>query len=194
MTTLAAPFLVGPRLFLRSLTPADADGSYPSWLNDAEVCRGNSHHVFPYTREAALAYIRRVAEARDELVLAMVLHEGDRHIGNIALQNIRPVSRSAELAILIGDRSAWGKGYAFEAATLLRDHAFSAMNLNRIECGTFEDNEAMRRLALKLGMREEGRRRAAAFKGGRYVDIIEYGILQSDSIGSRGDEGGAQTR
>src|SRR5436190_11475099 len=113
MKVSAAPFLVGPRLFLRTLTEADADGPYPSWLNDPEVCRGNSHHVFPYTREAALAYIRRVAEARDELVLAVVLHEGDRHIGNIALHNIRPVYRSAELAILIGDRSAWGKGYAF---------------------------------------------------------------------------------
>ena len=38
----------------------------------------------------------------------------------------------------------------------------------------------MQRLALYLGMKEEGRRREAAFKDGRYVDLIEYGILAGE--------------
>jgi ribosomal-protein-alanine N-acetyltransferase len=177
MTT--SSFITGERIYLRALVESDVLGPYPVWLNDAEVCRGNSHHVYPYTAEAALDYIRLSAQTRDTLILAIVLKEDGRHIGNIALQAIHPVYRSAELSILIGDRCEWGKGYAKEAARLLCDHAFGTLNLHRIACGTFDDNEAMKRLALSLGMTAEGRRRQAAFKRGRYMDVVEYGVLKN---------------
>lgn len=173
-------FINGERIYLRALVESDAEGSYPTWFNDEETCRGNSHYVFPYTPDAAQAYIRLAAQSRDNLILAIVRREDDSHIGNIALQAIHPVYRSAELSIVIGDKSAWRKGYAKEAMRLLCDHGFGALNLNRIACGTFADNEAMKRLALAVGMQEEGRRRQAAFKQGRYVDVIEYGVLKSD--------------
>ena len=174
------PFLAGERLYLRSLVEADAEGSYVTWFNDEDVCGSNSHHVFPYTSEDALAYIRHAVRTRDDLILALVLCGGDRHIGNIALQNIHPVYRSAEFSIAIGEKTAWGKGYGKEAGRLLCDHGFAALNLHRIACGTFDDNVAMKRLALHLGMKEEGRRRQAAFKQGHYVDVIEYGVLRDE--------------
>jgi len=172
-------FLHGPRVGLRPLRLSDADGPYPGWLNDAEVCEFNSHHVFPYSLERARAFIETAARNdRTEIVLAMVV-EG-RHVGNVALQAIHPLNRSAEFSILIGDRRCWGNGIGHEAGALLLDHGFSALGLNRIGCGTTEDNAGMRRLAVKLGMREEGCRRQAAWKRGRFVDVIEYGILASE--------------
>jgi len=98
----------------------------------------------------------------------------------VALQRIDPIARSAEFAIVIGEREAWGKGVGKEAGRLICQHGFSVLNLNRIHCGTFETNEAMRRLAVDLGMREEGRRREAAFKDGRFVDVVEFGVLRAE--------------
>ena len=115
-------------------------------------------------------------------MLAVVLRADDRHVGNISLQSIHPIDRAAEFAILIGDRACWGKGYGLEAGRLLFDHGFGALNLHRIACGTFDDNAAMCRLAVALGMKEEGRRREASFKRGRYVDVIEYGVLQGEYL------------
>jgi RimJ/RimL family protein N-acetyltransferase len=177
---MGTAFINGERLYLRALEEADANGPYVTWFNDAEVCRGNSHFVFPYTREAALSYIRYAQQTHEDLILAIMLRDGDRHIGNIALQHIHPIYHSAEFSIVIGDKSAWGKGYSIEAGRLLCDHGFSSLNLNRIACGTFDDNEAMRQLASALGMKEEGRRRKAAYKQGRFVDIIEYGVLSAE--------------
>jgi RimJ/RimL family protein N-acetyltransferase len=177
---MALAFLSTQRIALRPLEEADADGPYVDWFNDAEVCRGNSHHVFPYTRESALAYIGHARQTRDDLILAIVLRERGCHIGNVSLQGIHGINRSAEFAIVLGDRSVWGQGYAKEAALLILDHGFGALNLHRVGCGTFDDNLAMQRLALAMGMKEEGRRREAAFKGGRYVDIIEYGLVAQD--------------
>lgn len=178
--SLHVPFLIGERLYLRGLVESDADGAYPGWFNSAEVCQGNSHHVFPYARESAREYIRNSMQRRDCLILAIVIKEGDRHVGNVALQQIHPINRSAEFSILIGEQGTWGSGVGFEAASLLFEHGFTALNLHRIECGTLASNTRMQKLALRLGMKEEGRRRGASFKNGVYEDIVEYGLLRDD--------------
>ena len=170
-------FLSGERIRLRPLTAADVDGPYLSWFNDPEVSRLNSHHVFPYTREQALEWVAALPSRRDALVLAIEL-DGD-HVGNISLQDIHPVGRGAELAIVL-DRSVWGTGVGTEAAELLVAHGFSALNLHRIACGTVAENAGMRRLAERLGMSEEGVRRDAVWTDGSYHDIVEYGLLASE--------------
>ncbi|QNM98501.1 GNAT family N-acetyltransferase [Chitinimonas koreensis] len=178
------PLLTGPRLALRALCPADADGPYPGWLNDGQVCAGNSHGVWPYGREQARDFIARAATARDALTLAITLRSDGRHVGNVGLQGIHPIYRSAEFAILLGDRAAWGQGYGLEAARLIVAHGFAALNLHRIHCGTFADNAGMLALAARLGMREEGRRVEAAYKNGRFVDVIEFGLLRDQFVAS----------
>lgn len=181
----ASTFLAGELVVLRPLVESDADGPYPRWLNDPEVCRYNSHHVYPYTPEQAREWIRSIP-SRGELVLAIARRDDRTHVGNVSLQSIDRVARSGELAILLGERSAWGRGIGLESARLVVEHGFGSMNLHRIHLGTTEDNVAMRRIAERLGMRQEGVRREAAFNDGRYVDVIEYGLLASDHRGARG--------
>lgn len=178
----AGAFLAGDRLYLRPLRETDVDGAYADWLNDERVCAGNSHHVYPYTRRQAQEYVGQASARRDELVLAIVVKEHQRHIGNIALSRIDSVYRSAEFAILLGDAAEWGKGYGLEAGRLLVAHGFRALNLHRIGCGTFATNVGMQRLALALGMKQEGVRRSAAYKDGAYVDVIEYGLLRDEFL------------
>lgn len=185
------PFLRGGRLHLRPLRREDAAGPYVEWFNDAVVCAGNGHHDFPYSVQDALAYIRLAAAAKDQLVLAIIRSEDNRHIGNIALKRINFIARSAELAIVIGDRGSWGRGYAREATRLLLNHAFFSLNLNRVYCGTFESNRAMRGLASFLGMKEEGRRRQAAFKRNRFIDAVEYGLLRREYVARFGGPDGS---
>jgi ribosomal-protein-alanine N-acetyltransferase len=172
-------FLRGKRLVLRPLRPSDADGPYAGWFNDPEVCRYNSHGVRPYLREQALAYIEQARQSRD-LILAIEDNARAVHVGNIALQDVHAINRSAEFAIVLGDPEVRGKGFGAEAGLLVVAHGFEALGLHRIGCGTSEDNEGMRKLATALGMREEGRRRAAMWKRGRFVDVIEYGVLADE--------------
>jgi [ribosomal protein S5]-alanine N-acetyltransferase len=173
------PFIVTERLELRPLEERDLDGPYLDWFNDPEVCRFNSHYVYPYTRDLAVEYLRGIPGSGD-LVLAIVESGSGEHIGNISLQGVSPVHRHADFAIVLGDKEAWGKGFAYEAASSVVAHGFDAMNLNRISAGTSVENEGMRKLAERLGMTEEGVRREALFKDGRYIDIIDYGLLASE--------------
>lgn len=177
--TAAPAFITGERVVLRPLSVADADGPYPGWFNDPVVCRYNSHHVHPYTREQAVEFIRSVAGSPD-LVLAIADRATGDHIGNVSLQQIDHRSRSAEFAIIVGARDAWGKGLGTEAAWLILDHGFRELNLRRVAAGTPAANTAMRRLAERLGMRQEGVRRQAMFKSGEYHDIVEFGVLRDE--------------
>jgi len=170
-------FLDGEKIYLRGLEEQDLEGNnYLKWLNSQEVNSFNSHGRFAYSKEQAKAYIEGSYADSTKLVLAIVEKSSNLHIGNIALQSIDTINRSAELAIMIGEKPAHGIGY--EASKLIIEHGFSELNLHRIYCGTSSENIAMQKLALKLGMQLEGRRKEALFKHGKYVDILEYGIIK----------------
>ena len=180
---MTQPFMCdGDRVGLRALELADLEGDYPKWLNDPEVSRFNSHGVFPHMRRELEAYIGSVSMARDRLVLAIIDRSRNVHIGNVSLQRIDQVNRSAELAILLGDRPSWGSGFGAEACELITRHGFEKLNLHRIHCGTAAANVGMRRIAEKLGMQQEGVRREALFLEGRYVDLLEFGVLRDEFL------------
>ena len=141
---MAIEFLSGQHIYLRSLTENDVNGPYLTWFNDPEVSAANGHHYRPFTTDEALAYVHRVAFATEELVLAIATRDDDRHIGNVTLKRIDAIAKSAEFAIVIGDKTAWGKGYGKEIGRLVLDHAFKELNLRRVHCATYETTYAKR--------------------------------------------------
>ncbi len=172
--------LESERVLLRPLCVEDAEGNYPNWLNDPEVCRYNSHGERRYTKEMAREYIKLVSSSDAYEVFAVIDKKNGIHIGNISLQQIDPKNKKAEFAILIGEKAYWGRGYADEAAKILLSFGFETLKLHRIYCGTSEANTPMQKLALKLGFTKEGRSREAFFKNGKFYDIIHYGLLDKE--------------
>jgi len=167
----------GKNISLRGLDIKDLDGDYIDWLNDADVNFYNSHARFAYSKDMAKEYIDSIYKNKNQLVCAIVENTNNKHIGNISLQSIDYISSNAELAILIGNNNH-NKGIGYEASLLMIEHGFNQLNLHRIYCGTSSENIGMQKLALKLGMKQEGIRKEAMFKNGKYVDIVEYGILR----------------
>jgi ribosomal-protein-alanine N-acetyltransferase len=152
-----------------------------SWFDDQEICKFNSHGKFFKTRKYFEEYIESTNKL-DKVVWA-ICHVSDGHIGNIALQNISIINRNAELAVIIGNSEHHGKGVAYLAASTMIRHGFYKLNLERIYCGTAANNTAMSRLAISIGMLEEGRRRKHIFLDGEWVDMVEYGLLREEYDG-----------
>ncbi len=175
-TGVGAPLLVGPRVMLRPLCEADVEGNYPRWFNDPEVCRFNRHGTRPYGRAEALAYVRAVSRRDDTLVLAIVDRQHQVHIGNVSLQSVDLQQACGELAILVGEKDYWGRGYAKEASRLLVHYGFERLGLRRIYCGTRVDNLPMQHLAAALGMALERIEPQAMEKDGRYYDVMVFSL------------------
>lgn len=174
------PFLVGEHIYLRAIESADLNDAYREWFNDEEICRYNSHHRFPNYDENMHSYFESTIKSQTNLILAIVDKATDIHIGNVALENINPVDRAAEFAIIIGNKNLHGKGIGRDATRLILKHGFEQLGLERVYCGTAEDNIGMQKLAAAVGFVQEGRARKALFKNNTFKDVINYGLLRDE--------------
>lgn len=164
--------------FVRSLMEDDLDGNYPNWFDDQEVCRFNSHGKFNKTKSFFKKYIENINN--QNCIVWAICHIEDGHIGNISLQNILFINRTAEFAIILGDKNHWNKGVGLLAGRMIIKHGFDKLNLEKIYCGTAATNQGMKKLALSLGMILEGNRRKHLFIEGERVDMMEFGVLRTE--------------
>lgn len=164
--------------FVRPLEEADVLGAYPTWFQDQDVCRYNSHGKFFHPLEYYREYV--AATAQERRIVWAVCHRQDGHVGNVSLQDIATINRTAEFAIILGDKRHWGKGLGCLAGRALLEHGFRIIDLHRVYCSTAATNIGMRKLALRLGMIEEGTRRQHLLLDGSRVDVVEYGILRDE--------------
>lgn len=165
----------------------DYPTNYYSWMNDQVVTKYNSWGLFPYTKSTAKDYAKELEKSKNIIAWSIFAKSSSAptakmpvHIGNVTLQNINWINRSAEFAVVIGEKEYWGKGYTTEAAQLLFSHGFNKLNLHRIWTGTAATNIGMRKVAKKLGMTNEGVFRQATFLDGKYVDIYEFSIFEEE--------------
>ncbi|MDD4903768.1 MAG: GNAT family protein [Candidatus Bipolaricaulis sp.] len=172
------PFLVGERLYLRPLDEVDLDRCM-RWVNDPELLPFLMRRT-PMNRSAEREWLLQQGRSEANFSLAIVLKDGDRHIGNAGLHGIHPFNRSAEFGILIGEADGRGRGHGTEAARLLIDHGFRELGLHRIQLHVYAFNERARRAYEKVGFRAEGTEREAYYRNGRFHDVIVMSILESE--------------
>ena len=171
--------LEGKKVRLRPLSLEDID-HVMMWVNDPEVTRTLLIGRYPMSREAEREWIEaRMKPSATETVFAIETKEG-QYLGGINLFRIHPVERHAELGIVIGRKSAWGKGYATEAMELLIRYGFCELNLHMIYLGVMASNAAAKRVYERLGFIEEGCLRHRIFREGRYVDMYSMSLLRDE--------------
>lgn len=151
---------------------------YFRWFHDEDVCRHNSHGIFPLTAQQVASFMAK-SDTREHLVWA-VIHTADGHIGNVSLQRIDLLNRNAEVAIVIGEKKHWGSGVGKLAVRAAIGHGFRALNLHKIYLGTSMDNVAMISIAKFLGMGLEGRRLAHQLRNGKWQDLLDFAIFADD--------------
>lgn len=113
----------------------------------------------------------------------------DRLLGFTYLSIASWVHRDAWVAIGLGARDDWGKGYGTEAMRLTLRFAFEELNLHRVTLSVFGNNARAMRSYEKAGFRPEGRMRGAMRRDGERIDIVYMGVLRSEF--SWHDGGGA---
>lgn len=172
-------FLVGENVYLRPLDREDAESIVP-WLNDHEVTR-----TLLWYRPANLASEEQFLDnlygpEKADLLLGITLREGDRLIGVVGLHRLDSRARHANLGIMIGEKSEWGKGRGTEATRLIVRHAFEGLNLNRVWLEVHADHEHAIHAYERAGFKREGVLRQHAFREGRYVDEVVMGVLREE--------------
>ncbi len=170
-------FLETERLFLVPVNEKHCTEEYCGWLNDPEVNEYLNTGSFPYTFEQLSTYIKNYSTAKNVVFLAIHLRENGKHIGNIKIEPIDFINRTAEYGILVGDKNSWQKGYSKEASAAVFTHCFNRLNIRKITLGVIEDNKNAVSLYKKLGFDTEGIYKKHQFCNGKYRNIIRMALF-----------------
>lgn len=149
------------------------------WMNDREITATIEFNL-GISRKQEEAFFDRIEGPSDSDFIWAMLDETERHIGFIGLHGINWRNRAATGGLVIGERSAWGQGYASDAVRVRTRFAFAQLGLHRINGHTF--NPSMKRVYEKCGYRHEGTARQMFYRDGRWHDVEFYGILESDRL------------
>jgi RimJ/RimL family protein N-acetyltransferase len=171
-------YLAGRLVRLRALEPED-EPSLHAWVNDPVVTEYLSLR-YPFSHRQESDYIASVSTGSESAQFGIVTLDEGRLVGDIGLHHGHPENRCATLGIMIGDRSRWGMGYGTDAVRTVCRFGFEVMNLHRIELEVFLDNSRAIAVYERVGFQHEGRRREAAYKGGRYHDSLVMGLLRQE--------------
>ncbi|KAF9766849.1 hypothetical protein IL306_000680 [Fusarium sp. DS 682] len=186
-----AKILETERLIIRRFYPSDAKAMAKAANNKAISMNMRDGFPSPYTLANAEYFINNVANKFDgtgqhcgifvkpnttENPSPESLFAGT--IGMMAKNDI--YFRTWELGYWLAE-TAWGKGYATEAATALVRWCFDTWpELNRIEACANARNKASQNVLRKTGLIEEGIRRGAVCKNGEILDEVQFGLLRSE--------------
>ncbi len=178
MAKSSLPTLTTARLVLRPFDMADA-ATVQKLAGDFDVADTTLHIPHPYPDGMAEEWIASHGPAwADQRRATFALTCDGVLIGAVALE-INEQYLRGELGYWIG-RADWGKGYASEAATAVRDFGFDALGLHRIQAHHMTRNPASGRVMEKLGMAFEGIHRQHIRKGGRFEDVAVYAICRDE--------------
>jgi len=166
---------------LRDFRPADAEAVH-RWFNDDRVTADLVGSRDSFTLDDAAGWVERAMDASRDRKWAITIDGSDEAVGFVALFGLER-QLGPELAVLVGDPSAWGKGVAREAERLACNRAFRDYDAHRIHAEIPATNEAAQKVVTYLGFRLEGLMRAAIRRGEERVDNQVWGLLAEDFTG-----------
>jgi UDP-4-amino-4,6-dideoxy-N-acetyl-beta-L-altrosamine N-acetyltransferase len=100
-------------------------------------------------------------------------------IGHCGLYYINWINRSAEFGIYIGNNNYRNGGYGSDALRTLIKYGFNDLNLNKIWCEVYKNNEALH-VYKHIGFKHEGTLRDNYYNEGRYWDSDILSMLKKE--------------
>lgn len=168
-----APHLKTRRLRLVPFAERHLAERYVAWLNDTAVVRYSEQRHTRHTLESCREFWNSFV-GTPHYYWAIEEIETGRHVGNIDAHIDTP-NKVADVAIIIGEKEIWGKGYGGEAWNCVLEHLFHSLGMRKITAGTMATNQGMLRIMRNSGMVEEGRRHKNHLQDGNEIDLILMG-------------------
>ncbi|MDR9393559.1 MAG: GNAT family protein [Roseovarius sp.] len=146
----------------------------PLWAADHLSRKGFSNRVY---------WAQRSIAAGTAVPLFLIRREDQVLVGAITLDNIRRgPAQSGTLGCWTGARFA-RQGYMREAILAVVHHAFTRLDLSRIEAACLPENVASRGLLEKSGFKYEGVAQSYLQINGRWRNHVLYAALRADRRG-----------
>lgn len=146
----------------------------PTWAEDHLSRKSFTNRVY---------WAQRSITQGTAVPLFLIRRDDDMLLGAITLDNIRRgPAQAGTTGYWVGAPFA-RQGYMREALGAVVDHAFSALDLSRIEAGCLPENAPSRRLLEQCGYKYEGVAQSYLQIAGRWRNHVLYANLRADRRG-----------
>ncbi|MDM7931969.1 GNAT family protein [Tabrizicola sp.] len=146
----------------------------PVWSNDHLTRRSFTNRVY---------WAQRAEAQGTALPMVLIRREDNQLLGALTLDNIRRgPAQAGTLGYWIGQPFA-RHGYMREAILALTHHAFTRMDLSRMEAACLPENAASRGVLEKCGFKYEGVAQSYLQINGRWRNHVLYANLRGDRRG-----------
>lgn len=173
----------GKKLILRAIEQSDLPHLH-KWANDPVTQDAIGEIYFPSSMSFHESWFANLKADKLNQRFLVQTPEGTP-IGLSSIVNIDWRNRHAWHGLVIGDSSHRGKGYGIDAILATMRYAFEELNLERLDGGMIEYNQASLSTYCgpKVGWKEEGRKRCYFFRKGRFWDQVMVGVTRADYLG-----------
>ena len=146
----------------------------PAWASDHLSRKAFTNRVY---------WAQRSISNGTAMPLFLIRRDDDMLLGAITLDNIRRgPAQAGTTGYWIGAPFA-RQGYMREAINAVVHHAFTVLDLSRVEAGCLPENDASRRLLEKCGYKYEGVAQSYLQINGRWRNHVLYANLRHDRRG-----------
>lgn len=174
-------YLKGRQVNLRGLRREDLE-HVRRWWDNAEATQYMETGARPATEPMLESFYKTATENPNLVVFVVEEAKTGRPIGTSGLYEIFWPGRRAEFRILIGDPSAFDKGYGTEATRMTVEYGFLRLNMEVIHLGVNASNARAVRAYEKAGFVQEGLRRKFVYARGAYHDAVVMSILREEYL------------
>jgi len=164
--------LYGDKTLLRPFTESDIDATYIGWLNDPEVVRFSNQRFRSHDRETSLLYLQSF-KCSDNLFMSVRRRSDEVRLGTLTTYISKPHG-TADIGIMIGEKSVWGQGYGQDAWNTLIAWLLARDDIRKLTAGTLGCNFGMIKLMQRSGMQHEATRKAQEVLDDQPQDILLY--------------------
>ncbi|WP_170110188.1 GNAT family N-acetyltransferase [Flavilitoribacter nigricans] len=172
---------------LRGIEPEDAEFFY-QWNQETETQRSLDRIWFPSSLERQREWTaKKATKALDDDGYFFVIENPERiPVGMVHTRDCDPQNGTFSYAVAL-KAAHRRKGYAREAVKMILNYYFQELRYHKVTVDIYDHNLASIALHEHLGFSREGRLRQMRFAGGKYFDVLKYGLLRKEFINFHSD-------
>lgn len=181
------PTLTTSRLVLKPYYAGMVTDDHVKWLNDPDVVRYSEQRHKRHTLESVHQYVNDIACNPNSYIWGIYLPDHVYSstpepicIGTVTAYIDTP-NGVANIGIMIGEKSQWGKSYGKEAWSAVCNWLFER-GIRKIEMGCHFENRAMRKLAIACGMHMEAVRHDHFVVDGKPQHLLLYAKMRPENV------------
>jgi len=156
----------------------DINDEYVSWLNDPEVVKFSNQRFKQHSIDSCLNYAKTFENTQNLFVKISTINDL-KMVGTMTVY-INEYHKTADIGIMVGDKSQWGKGVGKQAWQMMIDWLKSLKTYRKITAGTMNCNIGMLKVMESCGMTLEATKVKQELLDGKEIDLKYYGLFTEE--------------